>query len=155
MYLLTRLSASQTATWHVYFRIHHKYKSILNYQRVARGAAVEERKEPQHVARRTLKTAWCGPERSILDLLHTVQKRHTKPVWLACWRPQWRPRGSSVEVARAMRSSIPVNCPWGSACSCRMAPAHFWLPRPGVEPPHTCSPSSPTQAPSEGSSVLP
>ncbi len=54
MYLLTRLSASQTATWHVYFRMHQKYKFMLNCQRVARGAAVEERKEPQHVARRTL-----------------------------------------------------------------------------------------------------
>jgi hypothetical protein len=29
MYLLTKLSASQTAAWHVYFRIYHTYKSIL------------------------------------------------------------------------------------------------------------------------------
>jgi hypothetical protein len=29
MYLLTELSASQTATWHVHFRIYHTYKSIL------------------------------------------------------------------------------------------------------------------------------
>ncbi len=46
MYLLTKLPASQTATWHVYFRIHHLYKSITQFQREARGATVEERKEP-------------------------------------------------------------------------------------------------------------
>ncbi len=27
-----------------------------------------------------------------------------------------------------MKLSIPVNCPWGSACSCRVAPVHFRLP---------------------------
>ncbi len=42
-------------------------------------ATVEEQKEPQHVARRKLMTAWCSPERSILDLLLTVQKHHAKP----------------------------------------------------------------------------
>ncbi len=45
-----------------------------------------------------------------------------------------------------MKSSIPVNCLWGSARSCHVAPVHF-------EPPRTCCPSSPRQAPSEGSSV--
>jgi hypothetical protein len=54
-----------------------------------------------------------------------------------------------------MKSSIPVNCPWGSARSCRVAPAHFRLPIGGpmlsllVRAP----PSSPTYAPSEGSSM--
>jgi hypothetical protein len=33
-----------------------------------------------------------------------------------------------------------------------LSAAHWW---PGVEPPRRCSPSSPTQAPSKGSSVLP
>jgi hypothetical protein len=51
-----------------------------------------------------------------------------RPVWLACWWPRWRPRGSSVEVVRAMKSSIPVNFLWGSARSCRVVPVHFWLP---------------------------
>ncbi len=27
-----------------------------------------------------------------------------------------------------MKSSIPVNCPWGSARSSRVAPIHYWLP---------------------------
>ncbi len=31
MYLLTKLSASQTATLHVYFKIHHIYKSITQF----------------------------------------------------------------------------------------------------------------------------
>jgi hypothetical protein len=31
MYLLTKLFASQTATWHVYFKIHHIYKSITQF----------------------------------------------------------------------------------------------------------------------------
>jgi hypothetical protein len=46
MYLLTRLSASQTATWHVYFRIYHTYKSTLTISERGTWAAVEERKEP-------------------------------------------------------------------------------------------------------------
>jgi hypothetical protein len=33
---------------------------------------------------------------------------------------------------RAMKTSIPVNCPWGSACSCRMAPIHFQPPIAGL-----------------------
>jgi hypothetical protein len=33
MYLLTKLSASQTATWHVYFRIHNKYKPIMQFSK--------------------------------------------------------------------------------------------------------------------------
>jgi hypothetical protein len=35
----------------------------------------------------------------------------------------WRLRQQS-----AMKTSIPVNCPWGSARSCRVAPVHFRLP---------------------------
>jgi hypothetical protein len=46
MYLLTTLSASQTATWHVYFRIYHTCKSILTMSERGTWAAVEERKEP-------------------------------------------------------------------------------------------------------------
>ncbi len=34
----------------------------------------------------------------------------------------------ALEVARAMKSSVPVNCPWGSARSCRVAPIHFRPP---------------------------
>jgi hypothetical protein len=45
-YLLTELSASQTGTWHVYFRIYHTYKSILTLSERGTWAAVEERKEP-------------------------------------------------------------------------------------------------------------
>jgi hypothetical protein len=45
----------------------------------------------------------------------------------------------------------PGERPWSSACSCRVAPIHFRPP--SVEPSRTCSPSSPMQAPSEGSSV--
>jgi hypothetical protein len=29
---------------------------------------------------------------------------------------------------RAMKTSVPVNCPWGSARSCCVAPVHFRLP---------------------------
>jgi hypothetical protein len=48
MYLLTKLSASQPATRHVCFRIHHTVyiHHKHNFQREARGAAVEERKKP-------------------------------------------------------------------------------------------------------------
>jgi hypothetical protein len=50
----------------------------------------------------------------------------------------------------AMKTSIPVNCPWGSALSCCMAPVSLLATRcqPSVEPPCTCSSSSPTWAPS-------
>ncbi len=54
-----------------------------------------------------------------------------------------------------MKSSIPVNCLWGSATLLSRGPrsllAAHW--RPGVEPPRMCFPSSPTQAPSEESSM--
>jgi hypothetical protein len=33
MYLLTKLSSSQTATWHEYFKIHHIYKSITQFSK--------------------------------------------------------------------------------------------------------------------------
>jgi hypothetical protein len=132
MYLLTKLSASQTATWHVYYRIHHTYKPIFNLT-IARerhvGPLLKSRKSRQHVAYRSLQTAWCGPERSILKLLHTVPYRHTKTsMILACWRPRWHPRGHSVEVACAMKYSIPVNCPWGSARSVAWPPFTFGCP---------------------------
>jgi hypothetical protein len=50
----------------------------------------------------------------------------------------------------AMKTSIPVNCPWGSALSCRVAPLSLLAThcQPSVEPPCTCSSSSPTWAPS-------
>ncbi len=52
------------------------------------GPLLKSGKSCQHVARRTLKTAWCDPERSILKLLHTVQYRHAKTrMALVCWRP--------------------------------------------------------------------
>jgi hypothetical protein len=78
-----KCSASQTATWHVNFRVHHTYRSILNLnncRREALMAAVEERKEPP--ARRMPLTLDClvWSKRFILKLLHTVQYRNAKTV---------------------------------------------------------------------------
>ncbi len=53
-------------------------------------------KSRQHMACRSLETAWCGPGSSILEHLLSVHCRHTKTstgMILACWRPRWRPRG--------------------------------------------------------------
>ncbi len=51
-------------------------------------------KSSQHAACRSLKTAWYGPGRSILDHLLSVYCRHTKTsMILVCWRPRWRPHG--------------------------------------------------------------
>jgi hypothetical protein len=36
--------------------------------------------------------------------------------------------GPRMRKRCAMKSSIPMNCPWGSACSCHIAPIHFQLP---------------------------
>jgi hypothetical protein len=47
---------------------------------------------------------------------------------LVCWWPRWCPRVSQLSWKCAMKSSVLVNCPWGSARSCRMAPVHFRLP---------------------------
>ncbi len=158
MYLLTKLFASQTATWHVYFRIHHTYKSILNFnncQREARGPLLKNGKSRQHVACRSLQTAWCSPERSILKLLCTVHYRHAKTsMILACWRPQWHPLalgwGSTCDEV-----VYPSELPMGLSTLLSRGPhslsAAHW--QPSVEPPRTCSSSSPTQAPSKGSSV--
>jgi hypothetical protein len=42
---------------------------------------------------------------------------------------------------RALRTSIPVNCPWGSARTCRVAPIHFRPPIAGpVLSPHIRAP---------------
>jgi hypothetical protein len=49
----------------------------------------------------------------------------------------------------AMKTSIPVNCPWGSARTCRVAPVHFRPPITGpVLSPHVCAPLPATWAPS-------
>ncbi len=51
-----------------------------------------------------------------------------------------------------MKSSVPVNCPWGSARSCCMVPIHFRPPigRP-VSSLHICAPLlGPTQPPAVG-----
>jgi hypothetical protein len=158
MYLLTKLSASQTATWHTYFRIHHKYKSLLKLSEWHVRLLLKSRKSRStwHAARFRL----LGAVQKGLFLTSCVQfsTATPKPVWLVCWQPLWRPRGSSaVEVARAMKSSIPVNCPWGSARSCRVAPIHFWLP---IGCPvlslHVCAPLPvPRRPPAKGPACLP
>jgi hypothetical protein len=55
MYLLTKLSASQTATWLVYFKIHHICKSITHtiFKERHVGPLLKSGKSRQHVARRT------------------------------------------------------------------------------------------------------
>ncbi len=111
MYLLTKLSASQTAAWHGYFRIHHTYKSILiivKERHVGPLLKSEKSCSMWHASR-------CRPLGAVpkgLFLISCVQFNTAtpKPVWLVCWRPRWHPRGPSVEVAHAMESSISVNC---------------------------------------------
>jgi hypothetical protein len=42
---------------------------------------------------------------------------------------------------RAMKTSVPVNCPWGSVRTCRVAPVHFQPPIAGpVLSPHVRAP---------------
>jgi hypothetical protein len=129
MYLLTKLSASQTATWHVYFRIHHTYKSILTIVKERHvGPLLKSRKSCS-----TWHAARCRPLGAVqkgLFLISYVQFNTAapKPVWLVCWRPWWHPCGPSVELARSMMSSIPVNCLWGSAHSCCVALFTFSCP---------------------------
>jgi hypothetical protein len=61
----------------------------------------------------------------------------------------------AVEAARAVKSSIPVNYPWGSTRSCRVAPVHFRSPIGGpVSSLHVCvPPHRRTRAPSRRSSM--
>ncbi len=84
-----------------------------------------------------------------------VQYRHAKTsMILACWRPQWRPRGPKVEVAMCGEVVYPGELPVGLSmlllCGPRLLSAAHW--RPSVESPCMCSPSSPWP-PSEGSSM--
>ncbi len=112
-------------------------------------------KSRQHVACRSLETACCGPERSILQLLHnsSIPPRHNPLVWrgTVSMASTW----VVVEAARAVKSSIPVNCPWGSTRSCYMANVHFRSPIGGpVSSLHIrVPPTGPRGPPSRGSSV--
>ncbi len=128
MYLLTKLSASQTATWHVYFRIHHAYKSILTTVRERHvGTLLKSGKSCSMWHTACFRPLGAVQKGLFLNSCIQFNTATPKPVWLACWQPQWRPRGPSVEVACAMKSSILVYCSWGSACSCRVAPVRFQL----------------------------
>jgi hypothetical protein len=89
-------------------------------------------KSRQHVACRLLKTACCSPERSILQLLRTVQYHHAITSWFSMLTALMASTWVAVEVTRAVKSSVPVTCPWGSTRSCHMAPVHFWPPIGGL-----------------------
>ncbi len=72
-----------------------------------------------------------------------------------CWRSQWHTRGPPVEVEACDEVIYPGELPVGfstlqSRGPCSLSTAHW---RPSVEPPRTCSPSSPMQAPNKRSSV--
>jgi hypothetical protein len=64
------------------------------------------------------------------------QNQYDSDVLAASTESTWRLRQQC-----AMKTSIPVNCPWGSARSCRMAPVHFQPPIAGpVLRLHVCAP---------------
>jgi hypothetical protein len=105
----------------------------------------------------------CGPERSILQLLQnsSMLPRQNPLVWR--WTVSMVSTWVAVEAARTMKSSIPVNCPWGSTCSCPVAPIHFWSPIGGavsslhvrVPPTGPCGPPAEDPACSAVEAALP
>ncbi len=84
-------------------------------------------KSRQHAACCSLKTAWCGPGRSILGHLLSVQCCHAKTV-LFCVLAALMASTWQLRQQRVMKTSIPVNCPWGSVRSCHVVAVHFRLP---------------------------
>jgi hypothetical protein len=58
----------------------------------------------------------------------TVQYHHTIINWFGVLTESMASTWVAVKAARAVKSSIPVNCPWGSTRSCRVAPVHFQSP---------------------------
>jgi hypothetical protein len=84
----------------------------------------------------------CSPAFSSLAPCQN-QYRYDSGVLAALMASTWRSRQQ-----HAMKTSILVNCPWGSALTCRVAPVHFRPP--SVEPPCTCSPSKPHGPPATG-----
>jgi hypothetical protein len=87
------------------------------------------------------------PRRSILELLHTVQYRHAITSMVLAW--------VTVEEATFDEVVCPAELPVGLSTLLSRGPRSLSAShrQPGVEPPHTCSPSSPTRAPSRRSSV--
>jgi hypothetical protein len=98
-------------------------------------------KSRQHPACRSLETALCGPGRSILSAFSSSpprqnQYRYDSGMLAASMASTWR-----LRQQRAMKSSIPMNYPWGSARTCHVAPVHFQPPIAGpVLSPHVCAP---------------
>jgi hypothetical protein len=80
----------------------------------------------------------------ILEHLLSVHCRHAKTstgMILACWRTRSMASTWRLRKQRAMKTSILVNCPCGSARTCRMAPFHFRPPIASlVLSPHICNP---------------
>ncbi len=115
---------------HVYQYIHINLYYCNNFLRKARRPPIDEWKEPPaHGVPLTVdrlvrprKVYFWSPAFSSMP---PCQNQDNSGVLVASMASTWK-----LRQQRTMKTSIPVNCPWGSARSCHVAPVHFRSPMP-------------------------